>query len=97
MNSIQSIRKDWDLIASLINERSRVLDVGCGEGRHIFGSLHAYSHIHCVGLDQDIPSLNKCKEDLEFFKELNSGSTVFMQGSVYKLLFDDNTFDLVIC
>ena len=32
MNSIQSIRKDWDLIESLINERSRVLDVGCGEG-----------------------------------------------------------------
>ena len=32
MNSIKSIRKDWDLIESLINERSRFLDVGCGEG-----------------------------------------------------------------
>jgi len=76
---------------------SKVLDVGCGEGRHIFGSLHEFSDVHCVGLDQDIPSLDKCKEGLEFFKELNSGSTVFMQGSVYSLPFDDNTFDLVIC
>jgi ubiquinone/menaquinone biosynthesis C-methylase UbiE len=80
-----------------LKPHSKVLDVGCGEGRHIFGSLHEYSDVHCVGLDQDIPSLNKCKEGLEFFKELNSGSTVFMQGSVYKLPFDDNTFDLVIC
>ena len=48
-------------------------------------------------LDQDIPSLNKCKEGLDFFKELNTRSTVFMQGSVYKLPFEENSFDLVIC
>ena len=65
-----------------LKPNSKVLDVGCGEGRHIFGSLYEFSDIHCVGLDQDIPSLNKCNEGLEFFKELNSGSTIFMQGSV---------------
>ena len=80
-----------------LKPHSKVLDVGCGEGRHIFGSLHEYVDVHCIGLDQDIPSLNKCKEGFEFFKELNTGSTVFMQGSVYSLPFDDNTFDLVIC
>ena len=32
MNKIQSIRKDWDLIESLIRDNSRVLDIGCGEG-----------------------------------------------------------------
>ena len=80
-----------------LQPQSKVLDVGCGEGRHIFGSLHEYEDVHCVGLDKDIPSLNKCKEGLEFFKELNSCSTIFMQGSVYRLPFDDNTFDLVIC
>ena len=76
---------------------AKVLDVGCGEGRHIFGSLQEYTDVHCVGLDQDIPSLNKCKEGLDFFKELNTRSTVFMQGSVYKLPFEENSFDLVIC
>ena len=38
-----------------LQPNSKVLDVGCGEGRHIFGSMHEFSDIHCVGLDQDIP------------------------------------------
>ena len=77
--------------------KSRVLDVGCGEGRHIFGSLQEFTDVYCIGLDHDIPSLEKCAEGLEFFIELNSGATVFMQGSVYNLPFEDNSFDLVIC
>ena len=32
MNNIISIRKDWDLIESLIKDNSRILDIGCGEG-----------------------------------------------------------------
>lgn len=76
---------------------SKVLDLGCGEGRHIFGALDEYKDIYCVGLDQDIPSLDVCKEGLVFFEELNTGSTIFIQGSVYNLPFEDDAFDLVIC
>ena len=53
MNSIQSIRKDWDLIESLINDRSRVLDVGCGEGdliQQLEKNLQA--NVHGVEKDQ---------------------------------------------
>ena len=32
MNNKFSIRKDWRLIESLIDETSRILDIGCGEG-----------------------------------------------------------------
>ena len=32
MNNIKSIRKDWNLIESLIKDKSRILDIGCGEG-----------------------------------------------------------------
>ena len=32
MNNAISIRKDWKLIESLINKKSKVLDIGCGEG-----------------------------------------------------------------
>ena len=32
MNKETSIRKDWNLIESLITPNSRVLDIGCGEG-----------------------------------------------------------------
>ena len=53
MNNIQSIRKDWDLIESLINERARVLDVGCGEGdliQQLEKNLQA--NVHGVEKDQ---------------------------------------------
>ena len=76
---------------------SKVLDVGCGEGRHIFGILNEFEDVYCYGLDQDIPSLDKCKEGLEFFKELDLNSTVFQQGSIYQLPFKENFFDLIIC
>ena len=32
MNNEISIRKDWKLIESLINNNSKILDIGCGEG-----------------------------------------------------------------
>lgn len=32
MNNKLSIRKDWRLIESLIDTRSKILDIGCGEG-----------------------------------------------------------------
>ena len=76
---------------------SKVLDVGCGEGRHIFGILNEFENVYCYGIDQDIPSLDKCKEGLEFFKELDSNGTIFQQGSVYQLPFKENFFDLIIC
>ena len=75
---------------------SKVLDVGCGEGRHIFGILNEFEDVYCYGLDQDIPSLDKCKEGLEFFKELDLNGTVFQQGSIYQLPFKENFFDLII-
>ena len=55
MNSIESIRKDWDLIESLINERSRVLDVGCGEGELIQQlEKNLQANVHGVEKDQEM-------------------------------------------
>ena len=76
---------------------SKILDVGCGEGRHIFGSLQKFQNVYCIGLDQDLLLLDACKEGLNFFNELNSRSTTFMRGSVYSLPFEDNSFDLIFC
>ena len=35
MNLYKSIRKDWDLIESMIESKSTKLDIGCGEGNLI--------------------------------------------------------------
>jgi len=55
MNNIQSIRKDWDLIESLITEKSRILDIGCGEGdliQQLEKNLEA--HVHGIEKSQDM-------------------------------------------
>ena len=36
-----------------------MLDVGCGEGRHIFGVMQDYPDMRCICLDMDKDSLNK--------------------------------------
>ena len=33
MNKIASIRKDWKLIETLIEENRKILDIGCGDGK----------------------------------------------------------------
>jgi len=55
MNNLQSIRKDWDLIESLIRKNSKVLDIGCGEGdliRQLEKNLKA--HVHGIEKSQDM-------------------------------------------
>ena len=32
MNKIASIRKDWGLIETLIEDNRNILDIGCGDG-----------------------------------------------------------------
>lgn len=81
----------------LDNEKGIMLDLGCGEGRHIFGVMQKFPDIQCVGLDPHLESLDKSLEGLEFFESLSNKTTTFLSGSAYALPFDDNTFDLVVC
>ncbi|MBD1147833.1 methionine biosynthesis protein MetW [Pelagibacterales bacterium SAG-MED31] len=52
MNNIKSIRKDWDLIESLIGENSRILDIGCGEG-DLIGQLEKKLNAQVHGIEKD--------------------------------------------
>ena len=55
MNNIQSIRKDWDLIESLITEKSRILDIGCGEGDLIHQlEKNLEAHVHGIEKSQEM-------------------------------------------
>lgn len=77
----------------------RVLDLGCGEGRHCHG-VQMLGGIHVVGLDIDIPSLQKAREGVAMLPdrdEMADAMTSFLSGSGYALPFADNTFDAVIC
>ena len=80
-----------------LNRNGSMLDVGCGEGRHIFGVMQEYPMMKCVGLDMDEDSLKKAEEGYSYFESISEVGAEFIKGSAYSLPFPDNTFDLIVC
>ena len=57
MNKISSIRKDWGLIETLIEENRSILDIGCGDGmlmEQLQKNLNAKTH--GIELDRELAS-----------------------------------------
>ena len=79
-----------------LSRGNKILDVGCGEGRHIFGAMDAQSGLNLFGIDMDIPSLEKSNEGLDFFREMDFNLVKFLQGSIYNLPFQDNRTGLIL-
>lgn len=77
----------------------RVLDIGCGEGRHtIKASQH--KHTKCIGADFNYKPLADTKNKIAFHKsinDLNCKSVDLSCMDVTALPFEDSRFDLVIC
>jgi ubiquinone/menaquinone biosynthesis C-methylase UbiE len=80
-----------------INPEGTMLDLGCGEGRHIFGLMEKFPDLKCIGLDPHIESLEKAFEGLKFLESISNKKTNFLSGSAYSLPFSDDSFDLVVC
>ena len=80
-----------------INPKGTMLDLGCGEGRHIFGLMEKFPDLKCIGLDPHIESLDKAFEGLKFLESISNTKTNFLSGSAYSLPFSDDSFDLVVC
>ena len=80
-----------------INPEGTMLDLGCGEGRHIFGVMEKFPDLKCIGLDPHIESLDKAFEGLKFLESISNTTTNFLSGSAYSLPFSDDSFDLVVC
>ena len=77
----------------------RVLDLGCGEGRHVHG-LYLLGGLDIVGVDLDEASLAKAAEGLETLPQPTAGragNATFETGDATALRYEDNSFDAVIC
>ncbi len=77
----------------------RVLDLGCGEGRHAI-SAYLSADVHVIGLDLSERDLNTARQRLKEFvgDDVPEGkSCTFVHGSGHALPFEDNSFDKVIC
>ena len=82
-----------------LSPNDRVLDLGCGEGRHVHG-LYLLGGLNIVGVDLDEASLKKAAEGLATLPkppEGKDGRVAFEIGDATALRFEDNSFDAVIC
>ena len=84
-----------DLERLRVRAGERVLDAGCGEGRHCFGALECGAHV--VGLDIDLGSLKANSSSLQRRASACGRLGAFVQGNAFHLPFADGTFDKVIC
>lgn len=86
-----------------IKDGDRVLDLGCGEGRHVheaFAQGCAVGEVHAVGLDLGFKDLQKTQEG--FWHAYGKPPAHHQRWSVINgnalgLPFEDGTFDVVIC
>ncbi|MFP6664775.1 MAG: methyltransferase domain-containing protein [Deltaproteobacteria bacterium] len=83
---------------------AKVLDVGCGEGRHIQHTLR-YPGVMAIGLDLGEDEVRATRKRLQEMQEIdfemggaasNPGPCASIRGSSYELPFGDGTFDCVI-
>lgn len=72
----------------------KVLDVGCGHGRNLFYFLRNGYEVH--GIDPDSSAVKTVKELSARLAPYNSLEN-FVIGNAEHLLYNDATFDLVIC
>jgi len=78
---------------------SRILDIGCGSGRHV-AAAYALDRTIVVGADANARDLQAARERLKFHDYLGehgNGHWLLSAADITRLPFGNETFDLVIC
>jgi len=81
-----------------LSQGDRLLDVGCGEGRHTIGAYLA-ADIEAIGVDLSDKDIATAKEKAKAFVDPgNKNNRIeFKTANALKLPFEDNYFDKVVC
>lgn len=92
--SLQTI--DFDRLR--LGDGERLLDLGCGEGRHAI-SAYIVKDLEAVGVDLSVNDLQTTRERFGEFVEANNTdkSLVISVANAESLPFEDESFDKVIC
>ncbi|CAB11235.1 UbiE family methyltransferase [Schizosaccharomyces pombe] len=81
-----------------VKKTDRILDVGCGPGTITVGFPKYVPEGEVIGVEPSQELLDKAEEALrkeETLKKEKINNCSFRLGSIYKLPFPDNTFDIV--
>ena len=82
-----------------IKPGSRILDIGCGSGRHT-AATYRFKDVVAIGADRSYAELAEAKERLKFHDqvgETGGGIWGLTMADAGALPFGDHFFDLVIC
>lgn len=82
-----------------IKAKDRILDMGCGMGRHVCGAC-AYPEVTVAGADISLKDLAAAREQIRIHEQYGrpyGGRWALYAASILELPFADQYFDHVIC
>jgi ubiquinone/menaquinone biosynthesis C-methylase UbiE len=81
-----------------LEKGDKVLDLGCGEGRHVI-SAYVEGDVQAIGIDLNLDDLKTTHEKFKPFEEKENPRKHFalMSANALQLPFADQTFDKIIC
>jgi ubiquinone/menaquinone biosynthesis C-methylase UbiE len=80
----------------MINDKIRVLDVGCGEGFYVV-SLNTLTDFEIVGVEYDLNLVESTQNWVTSIAQKKDNVPLILNGDATKLKFEDNFFDFVLC
>ncbi len=78
----------------------KILDIGCGPGRHVCGAYQHHENVTVIGADLSHSDLLQAKDRLNYHDKIGAhkgGSWGLSVSDITSLPFKDEYFDLVIC
>jgi SAM-dependent methyltransferase len=87
-----------DLDSLELKDGHRVLDLGCGEGRHLH-AMYYKAKVHAVGVDLGFDDVVKTRNGFETYPDPEGGPERFSLSvaNALSLPFAEDTFDVVVC
>ena len=80
-----------------LNKIKKVIDVGCGNGRHLKSLGFKLTDSEIIGIDRSAPEITKLNEEFSESVCKNGNAYRFIKGDIREIDMPDNSQDLVVC